>query len=384
MALRSIFGVASDAELGFHQAQQAAAARVITLRFDPDSEDPVDRRQFVQGAALLALGAAVDRPLQPWLGMNPSASVRAGRRVGMSDVAAIENVTDQLHTLDHSSGGGLFVDAGLGQLNGASTLLDKGAFASEAVRQRLARAVAHLAKVTGWSAYDAGLHGQARRALSLGVHAATEGDDWPLRASILSDLARQAVTLGQPREALDLTSLALYGARDTATPATIAMLHVVSARAYGWAGDASGCLDQVAMADHAYAEPGSDDPPWITFYIPAQLFGDSGSALFDAAHADPELRGKALTRLSDAAAEYGPRYPRSQALCLARVAALRFDDQEPDEAKRVGLEFADVSQGIRSARLVQDSHMVTRHAAPFLDRSDVADLTHRLTGGRDA
>jgi transcriptional regulator with XRE-family HTH domain len=377
-SLRRLLGVTSDAALGF-TPQQARPTRVISTILDSDSEDAMDRAAFLRGVAAVAFSAAFGQPLQPWLGIEQSRSVRASR-IGHDDVAAIERVTIQFDQWDMTRGGGLSVDAAIGQLNWAATLLDQGSFGAPDVRARMCSAVAHLAKVAGWSAYDAGMHAEARRALALGVHAAAEGSDWPLRALLLSDLARQAITLRQPQQALDLLHLARYAADGTATPATRAMLHVVTARAHGWAGNSRECLRQIGVAEDLYEAPtDQNDPVWIRYYVPAQLTGDSGCAAFDAAQHDEALRPEALQRLTTAAEQYGPRWPRSAALCLARSATIQFDATEPEAAVPVGHAFADIATNIASTRLIEDQRTLVLHAAPFTRISDVADLTGRLS-----
>jgi hypothetical protein len=179
--------------------------RVLTHVLDPETEDPVKRQTFLTGIAAVALGAADGEAVQPWLGVEQSRSARP-TLIGEGDVAAIERAATQFAAWDHTRGGVLSTDAVLGQLNWASTLLDQGRFAGDHVRNRMCSAVSHLARVAGMSAYDAGLHSEARRALALAVHAAAEGGDWPLRAFGLAGLARQAITLGQSRQALDLPS----------------------------------------------------------------------------------------------------------------------------------------------------------------------------------
>jgi transcriptional regulator with XRE-family HTH domain len=377
-SLRRVLDVSSDAALGF-TSRTARPTRVISTILDSDSEDAVDRAAFMRGVAAVAFSAAFGQPLQPWLGIEQSRSVRASR-IGHQDVTAIERATMHFDQWDMTRGGGLSVDAAMGQLNWAATLLDRGTFGAQDVRARMCSALAHLASVAGWSAYDAGMHAEARRALALGVHAAAEGADWPLRALLLSGLARQAITLSQPHQALELLSLARYGADGTATPATRAMLHVVTARAHGWAGNSQDCLRQIGTAEDVYVTPTEHaDPAWIRYYIPAQLAGDSGCAAYDAAQHDPALRPAALQRLTTAAEQYGPRWPRSAALCLSRAATIHFDSAELEAAVPIGHAFADIAADIASTRLIEDQETLIAHAAPFSQSADVVDLTERLT-----
>lgn len=381
-ALRRIFGVADDAALGFvspRDRNTGRSPRVLVHVLDCDGEGAVQRAAFLRGVAAVAFATTVGEPLQTWLGTERSRSARTAR-VGASEVEAIERTTSTFATWDNTRGGALSVDAIMAQLNWAATMLDDGRFSSDAVRQRMSSAVANLAGVAGWAAYDAGLHPEARRALVLGVHAAAEGDDWPLRASLLSDLARQAITLDSPNDALDLLRLAHYGAQDTATATTRAMLHVVTARAHGAAGNTQACLRSVDTAEDLYANRNPDDDPvWIQYYSSAQLAGDSGHALYDASLHTPKLRERTAERLLRAVATYGPEYPRSAAFCAVRAAAIRFDEGEPEEGIACSRQLLQLASGIGSARLAADYTMLREHARPYRHIDDVSELEAALT-----
>jgi transcriptional regulator with XRE-family HTH domain len=380
-ALRMLFGVTSDEALGFIRPGKDPARRhprvlVSVLDFDLEGST-VRRADFLKSIAGVAFGLTSGEGLQSWLGVDPSRSVKP-RVLGASDVAAIEQTTARFAAWDRTQGGILSVDAMLGQLNWAATLLDKGRFASEQVRRRMFSAVANLAEVAGFAAYDAGMHAEARRAFLLGIHAAAEAEDWPLRANVLSDMARQAITLGHPEDGLDLMQIAIYGADGRATPATQAMLQVVLGRVYGAMGKVRECRNAIAKADDVYEPPTDEDPAWISYYIPAQLAGDSGVALYNGSVHDHTLREVSAQRLSNAAANYGPAYPRSTAFCLAKLTVLRLDQGEPDEAATLGRQLLELADGIASARLNDDYRLIRAHAKRYQSHGDVAELVADL------
>jgi transcriptional regulator with XRE-family HTH domain len=378
-ALRAILGVDDDAALGFHLRSAGTPPRVLMQVLDPDTEDPMKRQTFMTGLASVALGAANGQPLQPWLAMERSHSVRP-TLIGSTDVEAIQRTAEEFASRGNVRGGAALVDAMLGHLNWAATLLDQGRFATTHVRAQLSSAVAHLANTAGFNAYDAGLHAQARRALTMAVHAATEADDQSLRAYALADMARQAITLGHPGQALDLLALATHGARDTAAPALRAKLHAITARAHGRAGDTPATLHQIAQGEDAYAPPTSEDPSWLRACQPAEAEASYGVALFEAAlHQGTETsRAQALQRLTAAANAHEPRRPRSAALCRARIATLHFQAGDLEPAVAEARAFTTLAHGINSARLREDRAMLARHAHPHLGAPAVADLLHTL------
>jgi hypothetical protein len=190
--------------------------------------------------------------------------------------------------------------------------------------------------------------------------------------------------MGRPNEALDMLRLAHYGAQGTATATVTAMLHVTSARAYARAGQEQNCLSAIGHAEEAYASSQPDiDPPWIQYYTSAQLAGDSGNAIFDAAQSDPSLRTQALVRLVQAADSYGPSYPRSAAFCLVRSAAIHFDNGEHQQGVADTDRFIELADAIVSERLTADRQMLMHHARPHLALPEVADVQQRLTRGPD-
>jgi hypothetical protein len=381
-ALHTAFAVDDDTALGFGTGTTTSSPpRVLTQVLDPETEDPMKRQTFLTGITAVALGAADGEPLQPWLGLEPSRSVRPSL-IGEGDVTAIHRAAEQFRSWSHAQGGAPTVDAVLGQLNWASTLLDQGRFAGDHVRTQMCSAVSYLANVAGFAAYDAGRHAEARRALALAVHAATEVGDHQLSASALTCMARQAITLDQPHHALNLTGLATRGL-DTdrggpAAPAALrSMLHSATARAHARAGDERSALASVAAAEGGYAEPGPDAPDWLQF-LPAHVAGDCGNAMFDAALLNADLRDRALSLLKKSAAGHEPHHPRSAALCRVRIAALHFHAGEIRPAVDQTQAFIRLTTGIVSARLCEDRAMLIQHMRPQAVDPDVAALAHRL------
>lgn len=369
-ALRVVLGVDSDAQLGFRPRGTSRGPRVLVNVVDYSWEDEVRRAEFMKAVLAISFGAVTGSPVQSWLDMDPSQTVRLSR-IGASDVAAIETTTEQFKLWDFLHGGGLSLDAMKAQLNWAATLLDQGTFANSAVRTRMCTAVGNLAAVAGWAAYDAGEQQDARRILTLGVHASTEAGDWPLRAAVLADMARQAVTVGTPDKALEILGVGHYAARD-GSPVGQASLHNITARAYAALGNTKETLASIGRAEDAFARRWSHEPLYLSHYDEAQLLGDGGAAMFDAARFDPSLVDRTAVRLTQAADSYGADYARSVAICQVRVAALRLQQGERTEGLRWASRFSATSAGLVSDRIATDTRML----AGMLHDSD--DDEHEL------
>jgi hypothetical protein len=156
-------------------------------------------------------------------------------RLGTLHVAQIEQTTNAFRRWDNEFGSGMRRKAVVGQLNEAAELL-RGPFQDDRVARRLFSAVADLAQLAGWMSYDLQLHATAQRYFLLGMHLAKDAGDRPQVGRMLYCLARQMIDLQRYREALDLAQTGVYAIRRSSTPKTMALLHVIEARAHAGMG----------------------------------------------------------------------------------------------------------------------------------------------------
>ncbi len=100
------------------------------------------------------------------------------------------------------------------------------------------REVAALTRLAGWTAYDAGAHGQAQRYLTQAFRLAKAVGDKALCGRILAGMSHQANFLGHHQLAVDLATAAHQGARGYTTPTLVALFLVMKARAHAslWPG----------------------------------------------------------------------------------------------------------------------------------------------------
>ncbi|MFF3505515.1 transcriptional regulator [Streptomyces sp. NPDC003247] len=263
----------------------------------PDTRTGPDAADVHTGHDLLS-------PLQEWALARPEDSAgptpRRGRRVGMSDVEGIRQITSAFRDLDNQHGGVLSRSAVLAQTDAVLSLLKTSTY-TEDVGRALFSAAADLGSVAGWMTFDAGRHTSAQRTFVCALHAAAEGDDKRIGAHILQCMARQMSHLGHVEDALDLVALAQYGARRRLSPAATSMLAALEARfqaimgrvadsdaAAGRAIDAFECVDQ-----------GNEDPHMAFFDLP-ELQATLGMAHQIAAkHVDGAARTRHVRRSAD-------------------------------------------------------------------------------------
>ncbi|WP_143061021.1 XRE family transcriptional regulator [Saccharopolyspora shandongensis] len=359
-AFRAVLGAESDAELGFY------CPRAI------GEEDDVHRRSFLGLGTAVASGVMLSGSVSEFLARAESPTP-VPQWVGRSEVAHVTQSAATFSEWEHLYGGGLSREAVGGQLRWAAGLLEARCRTS-VVRRELHAAVGNLAEVAGWMSYDAGAHDSADRYFRFGLYCAERAEDQSLRATILSDMARQAVSLRR-EDAIELAELAQVR-DDRLTARERSMLHVVRGRALAREGRIGECLAAIECADEHFAQSVTETPPWMEYYDAAEMRGDSGHALFDLVdHGyDPH---PAIDRLDFAVHHHTPKYARSKTLSLIKSITLQIND-DPGAAAHRGLEALTRAQDLRSQRVrnyLRDLYVATKPHARY---GDVTDLRHQI------
>jgi hypothetical protein len=364
-ALRSIFGVSKDSALGFVNARSRRS--VVKL-------DNVKRRQLVETAALGVGTLALEGPIAALL-EGSSEPTPIPRRIGATEIEQTRTAKQVFQSWNLTYGGGLARDAVMGQLRWSAGLLE--AICPARLRPELLSAVGDLADTAAYMALDVGAHGEARRVFSFALACAEKAKDWPLRATVLTDMAVQAIETGQPDEGLTLTELALVRTDDRLTATGRCMLHTDRARALAKMRRVQETLTAIGSADDHFAHSTPDnDPPFMAYYNAAFHAANTGHALFDLAilgH-DP---GEATDRLTAAVA--GLTTGRPLARCQAKLASLTMATGDPLQAATIGHEALDATSMIRSRTTADNLRELARYAAAHQNLDEVAHLRHRIS-----
>ena len=142
-------------------------------------------------------------------------------------------------------------------------------------------------EVAAWATFDAGLNAPARELFLFVLHAAHESGDLGIRAHVATGLARQEIHLSNQDTALALVQLA-HTAADVRTPNAVSMLHTVNALAYAKKPDSNQCRCFIQLTMDGYKPESIDnDPPWIRYFTPVKLSGDTANTLFDLLITEP-------------------------------------------------------------------------------------------------
>ncbi|WP_422647078.1 hypothetical protein [Actinoalloteichus caeruleus] len=381
-ALRSVFRVRSDSDIGFYSTRRRTTAKLRGMR---EKEEDVRRIDFLRGFAVLTGSALTGGSLAATLDDAARATAAAPQAIGEEHIAQVRDATAFLRSGDFA-GTPLSLQAMAGQLRWAVDLLD--ASASHQDRIDLHAEVGSLAKVVGWAYFDQGHHHSADRYFRIGLHCADVAGSWWLRSEVLTCMARQAIYIGQPDEALTLLGAARVR-EDRISPLRRASLSTVQARAYGTLGNAEECLRSVKQAEdhfnqHDRESGGKDDPrlgEYAKFYSTAQLHGDTAGALAKIAAKGAHFTD-ACRRLRFAVDHYPAEYFRSALFSQSRLATLLLRHGDQDEAAAVGMQVLGQVRGIPSRRLrdkITEIRAVAKSAhRPVVElRQKATDVLHR-------
>jgi hypothetical protein len=363
-ALRAILGVSTDAALGFVNARSARA----TVKLED-----VDRKQFLR--ASLELGALA--------ALGPLAALLEGgeptpipRRVGATDIEQIRTATRVVESQGYAyGGGGLAWETAMGQLRWSAGLLE--ATCPDRLRAELFSALGDLADVAGYLAVDVGADEQADRVYRFALACAEQAGDWPLRGEILSCMAKQAVWIGQPDDALTLAEQGLVRP-DRLTAAGRSRLHADRGRALAKMRRVNEALIAVGAADDHFAHFALDnEPPFLAYYNDASHAALTAHPFADLAilGRDP---GEATDRLAAAAAGHNAGKTRARTICLTKLASLTMATGDPGQAATIGHEALDAAGAIRSRRVTDDLRELAHYAATHQHLDEVAHLRHRI------
>jgi hypothetical protein len=336
--------------------------------------DDVKRKQFFHTAALGVGALALGEPMATLLGGSEPTPIP--RRIGATEIDQIRTAKQVFQSWNNTYGGGVVRDAVMAQLRWSAGLLE--ASCPDRLRPELFSAVGDLADTAGSIARDAGAHEEAHRVFDFALACAEEAKDWPLRASVLSDMSAQAIFgAGQPDEALTLAEQALVRP-DRLTATMLAMLHTDRAQALATMRRVQETLTALGTADEHFAHSTPDnDPPFMAGYNAAVHTAYTGGRLADLAilGGDP---GKATDRLTAAVAGNFAGNVRFRAICLAKLASLTMATGDPIQAASIGHEALDVAGSIRSRGATEELRELNRYAAAHQHLEEVAHLRHRI------
>ncbi|MEV6312616.1 helix-turn-helix domain-containing protein [Streptomyces sp. NPDC051840] len=274
-----------------------------------------------------------------------------------STLHALRSSIEDYWRRDDQHGGEALRPAVVGQLRYVVGLLREHRPAP--IRQGLYGVAAELARLTGWTYFDARQYNQARSYFAEALQFAREIDDREFMANVLACMSLQATYQDRPADALAFVTAAQDEARaaDGTTPRVLSMLSMREAFAHATLGSRTATHAAIAEAHRHFERVGSSDPDpaWVTYFDETKLIVDTGIAhgrLGEAQTAVP-LIAEALRRES----RTNQRGRAFHAFWLART---QLSTGNLDEACRTATDALRPASSVASER-------VTWHLREFYD-----------------
>ena len=300
-------------------------------------------------AAEVAVGMDAGPAALRWIAPREAGTPIPGHVV-RGDVDQIEAITSALRGLDYGHGGGACREAVVAQSRWVHQLLR--AEAPDAVRRRLALASADLDNLAGWTSFDVGLFAAARGYFARALTQARRAGDASLIANVLYRAGRLHLHQGLTREALRFFQLGKIAATECSCSVTVAMLSANEAWAYGILGDAPRAMTALSRAQEEYARASGPVAPWVSFFGPTDLEALAGMTHLELAAFEPGRLVQARADLGNALAARGSDMARSRTFELTALAVAVLRDGDRDEGLLLGQEAVDLSEQVRSVRVL--------------------------------
>ncbi|PZT71890.1 MULTISPECIES: tetratricopeptide repeat protein [unclassified Streptomyces] len=327
---------------------------------DTDEESDVLRRVFMTSGTTTVAAASLG------LGLGgPAASLPLQRRVGETEVSAVERAVRQIRLLDDRHGGDRLYRRAAQPLRAAYALLDAGTAQRRSMVDRLHSGAGELALSVGWLAHDSGRFEDARSHYAEALATARVAGDPALEAHAFCNTSFLARDTGRPREAVRAAEAGLRAAEPLGSPRLRALLALREAGGRAGLGDRTGCERALGQAHTAFARGASGaDPEWMSFFREAELEmleAQCWAALGDWSRAARHA-GRAV-RLQD------PHFTRNLALYRAELTVDLARAGRAEEAAASGHEVLDLLDRVQSSRI----RAMLRDAAAALEpRSGVS------------
>lgn len=294
----------------------------------------LNRRNFLASSPFVV--SAFSEPVTRWL-VSPTEPVAAqsGRTsVGRAHIEELREAADSARVWDSRFGGSGWKSQSLtAYLYERVTPLLRGRY-SEGVGRELFSVTAEMARLAGWTAFDAGQQHAAQRHFIQALRLAKAGGDASLGSYILSTMAMQAMMRGFTSQAIDMAQGA-YERVPSADPRVLGFAKLIEARAHARDGatrQACACLALAEQMQQDGEAEGAGSLTWIDFFTrqrivtdAAEIFRDLGNpkATF-AWHAMGEMPGDAFARsrgirLSVLASAYAQQGELEHSLKLGRA-----------------------------------------------------------------
>lgn len=370
----SDFGMAGEATLAARGLQYTDDPHTTVNTIIDLGRADVERSHIVRAPFVLA---ALGAPSRDWLlaTLDETATERGPRQVGMRQVAGIREMFALFQDMDVMRGGGHARTALVEYMQSYVLPLLKREH-EQSVQQALYEAAAEQSYLVGWMAYDDGEHGLAQRYLIQALRLAQAAGSVALGAHVLAGMSDQANLLGHPREALMLARAGRRGLAEEDSPACLADLHILEARALAALGEATSASMAVTQAEQVFARVvPEDEPAWAKFIDGPYIFGE-------AAHCFRDLsQPSELERFANESAAGARRQGRARrgALSEAALSIADLDRANVEAAASRATRVVDLAASVNSSRAIETVRDLQRRLTHYGEVAEVQRFNSRAS-----
>ncbi|MCQ8772064.1 sporulation protein [Streptomyces telluris] len=306
----------------------------------------VNRRNFLAAAPFAA--SAFSEPVTRWLvsptePMKPSSGVYA---LGRAHIEELRAAADNARTWDSRFGGALWKSHSLTEyLDERVTPLLRARY-SERDGRDLFSVTAEMARLAGWTAFDAGQHQTAQRHYIQALRLAKAAGDIHLGSYILATMAMQSMMRGFASQAIDMAQGA-YERVPAADPRVLGFAKLIEARAHARDGDARSacaCLATAEQFQERGQAEGTGERPWIDFFTRQRVVTDATEIFRDLGRPKSTFAWHALGAMP------GDAFARSRGIRLSVLATAHAQQGDLDAALPLGQESLQVFSRLQTAR----------------------------------
>ncbi|MEU4212880.1 hypothetical protein AB0F13_23260 [Streptomyces sp. NPDC026206] len=304
-------------------------------------------------------------------------AVANGRKLSPATLRALHSSIEDYWRRDDEHGGETLRPAVVGQLRYVLELMR--GVGESAHRLGLCAVAAELARLTGWTYFDARQYSQARVYFTEALHTAQTIGDRLFMANALACMSLQATYEDRPRDAVALAAAAQDNARGNGgTPRVMSMLSMREAFAHASADDPTSARSAIAEAHNQFEQVSADDvdPAWVAYFDEPKLIVDTGivhSRMGDITAAEPLITA-ALRR--DVSSNHRGRAFRT--FWLAKTQLQRGDVEQACQTATGALEAASF---VGSERVMGHLREFHQQLAPYSKEPEATTFSERL---RDA
>ncbi|MFE4977295.1 hypothetical protein ACFRAR_34955 [Kitasatospora sp. NPDC056651] len=302
-------------------------------------------------------------------------AIAAGARVTPNLLRSLQASIEDYWRRDDQHGGEALRPAVIGQLRYVTGIMRD--TADPNYRRSLHGIAAELARLTGWTYFDARQYNTAQGYFTESLRFAREIDDRPFIANVLACLSLQSTYQDRAQDAITLARAAQDSARLVGgTPRLLAMLSMREAFGHASAHDQESTHRAIAEAHQHFERirEADDDPVWVEYFDRTKLTVDTGIALSqlgDATAAEPliaeALRAELTANL------------RGRAFHSFWLARTQLQRRQVELACSTATEALDLAAVIDSPRVGSHLQEFRHLLEPYRANALVAMLVERIT-----